>query len=213
MNYLKVLPKNNFTKPLLYSYRRCPYAMRARMILLQEGIDFDIYEISLKDKPSQMLKLSAKGTVPILVFKDIVIDESLEIISWAFSQSKNSTFHKLKKNEIDLANELIKKNDNDFKLSLDRYKYHIRYPEKSQKSWRDECLFFMEILEMYLCKNRFLIKDEITYADISIFPFVRQFSNVDLEAFKKLNYSKTKKWLESLVKNDLFKKIMAKPKI
>ena len=71
----------------------------------------------------------------------------------------------------------------------------------------------MEILEMYLCKNRFLIKDEITYADISIFPFVRQFSNVDLEAFKKLNYSKTKKWLESLVNNDLFKKIMAKPKI
>ena len=213
MNYLKVLPKNNFTKPLLYSYRRCPYAMRARMILLQEGIDFDIYEISLKDKPSQMLKLSAKGTVPILVFKDIVIDESLEIISWAFSQSKNSTFHKLKKNEIDLANELIKKNDNDFKLSLDRYKYHIRYPEKSQKGWHDECLFFMEILEAHLCKNRFLIKNEITYADIAIFPFVRQFSNVDLEAFKKLNYSKTKKWLESLVNNDLFKKIMAKPKI
>jgi len=95
MNYLKVLPKDNFKKPLMYSYRRCPYAMRARMILVNENIDFDIFEISLKDKPAELLKISSKGTVPVLVTKNEVIDESLEIISWAFNQNKKSSFHQL----------------------------------------------------------------------------------------------------------------------
>ena len=134
MNYLKLLPKDNFKKPLMYSYRRCPYAMRARMILVNENIDFDIFEISLKDKPAELLKISPKGTVPVLVTKDEVIDESLEIISWAFNQNEKSTFHKLTKSEIDFANALIKKNDNEFKSALDHYKYHIRYPEKTKQN-------------------------------------------------------------------------------
>ena len=211
MNYLKLLPKDNFKKPLMYSYRRCPYAMRARMILVNENIDFDIFEISLKDKPAELLKISPKGTVPVLVTKDAVIDESLEIISWAFNQNEKSTFHKLTKNEIDIANSLIKKNDNEFKSALDHYKYHIKYPEKTKQKWRADCLFFFEILEKQLSNYRFLIKDQITYADIAIFPFIRQFSNVDLEAFQDLNYDKTKAWLSYLINLDLFKKIMVKP--
>ena len=211
MNYLKVLPKDNFKKPLMYSYRRCPYAMRARMILVNENIDFDIFEISLKDKPAELLKISPKGTVPVLVTKNEVIDESLEIISWAFNQNEKSTFHKLTKSEIDFANALIKKNDNEFKSALDHYKYHIRYPEKTKQNWRSDCLFFFDILEKQLSNYRFLIKDKITYADIAIFPFIRQFSNVDLEAFQDLNYDKTKAWLSYLINLDLFKNIMVKP--
>jgi len=211
MNYLKALPKDNLKKPLMYSYRRCPYAMRARMILVNENIDFDIFEISLKDKPAELLKISPKGTVPVLVTKNEVIDESLEIISWAFNQNEKSTFHKLTKSEIDFANALIKKNDNEFKSALDHYKYHIRYPEKTKQNWRSGCLFFFDILEKQLSNYRFLIKDKITYADIAIFPFIRQFSNVDLEAFQDLNYDKTKAWLSYLINLDLFKKIMVKP--
>jgi glutathione S-transferase len=211
MNYLKALPKDNLKKPLMYSYRRCPYAMRARMILVNENIDFDIFEISLKDKPAELLKISPKGTVPVLVTKNEVIDESLEIISWAFNQNEKSTFHKLTKSEIDFANALIKKNDNEFKSALDHYKYHIRYPEKTKQNWRSDCLFFFDILEKQLSNYRFLIKDKITYADIAIFPFIRQFSNVDLEAFQDLNYDKTKAWLSYLINLDLFKKIMTKP--
>ena len=211
MNYLKLLPKDNFKKPLMYSYRRCPYAMRARMILVNENIDFDIFEISLKDKPAELLKISPKGTVPVLVTKNEVIEESLEIISWAFNQNEKSTFHKLTKSEIDFANALIKKNDNEFKSALDHYKYHIRYPEKTKQNWRSDCLFFFDILEKQLSNYRFLIKDKITYADIAIFPFIRQFSNVDLEAFQDLNYDKTKAWLSYLINLDLFKNIMVKP--
>jgi len=211
MNYLKALPKDNLKKPLMYSYRRCPYAMRARMILVNENIDFDIFEISLKDKPAELLKISPKGTVPVLVTKNEVIDESLEIISWAFNQNEKSTFHKLTKSEIDFANALIKKNDNEFKSALDHYKYHIRYPEKTKQNWRSDCLFFFDILEKQLSNYRFLIKDKITYADIAIFPFIRQFSNVDLEAFQDLNYDKTKAWLSYLINLDLFKNIMVKP--
>ena len=211
MNYLKALPKDNLKKPLMYSYRRCPYAMRARMILVNENIDFDIFEISLKDKPAELLKISPKGTVPVLVTKNEVIDESLEIISWAFNQNEKSTFHKLTKSEIDFANAFIKQNDNEFKSVLDHYKYHIKYPEKTKQKWRADCLFFFEILEKQLSNYRFLIKDQITYADIAIFPFIRQFSNVDLEAFQDLNYDKTKAWLSYLINLDLFKKIMVKP--
>ena len=211
MNYLKALPKDNLKKPLMYSYRRCPYAMRARMILVNENIDFDIFEISLKDKPAELLKISPKATVPVLVTKNEVIEESLEIISWAFNQNEKSTFHKLTKSEIDFANALIKKNDNEFKSALDHYKYHIKYPKKTKHDWKSDCLFFFEILEKQLSNYRFLIKDQITYADIAIFPFIRQFSNVDLEAFQDLNYDKTKAWLSYLINLDLFKKIMVKP--
>ena len=181
------------------------------MVLVNENIDFDIFEISLKDKPAELLKISPKGTVPVLVTKNEVIEESLEIISWAFNQNKKSTFHKLTNSEIDFANALIKKNDNEFKSALDHYKYHIRYPEKTKQNWRSDCLFFFDILEKQLSNYRFLIKDQITYADIAIFPFIRQFSIVDLEAFQDLNYDKTKAWLSYLINLDLFKKIMVKP--
>jgi glutathione S-transferase len=90
MNYVKKFSKINPNKPFLFSYRRCPYAMRARMALLSANISFDAYEISLRDKPLELLKLSSKGTVPVLLYKKQVIDESLEIMLWAYTNSEYS---------------------------------------------------------------------------------------------------------------------------
>ena len=94
MNYVTQLDKVRKDKPLLFSYRRCPYAMRARMSLLSCGVDFDIFEISLKNKPHQMIEISPKGTVPVFVYKGIVLDESIEIMNWA-TQQKNNNFIKI----------------------------------------------------------------------------------------------------------------------
>ena len=185
--------------------------MRVRMILLQENIDFDIFEISLREKPSKMLKLSPKGTVPILVTSDLVIDESLEIMNWAFNQNKKSSFNNLTNEEKAHAYKLINLNDGEFKEALDHYKYHVRFPEKTKDLWKEDCIFFIDILENNLSKTNFLINNKLTFADIAVFPFIRQFSNVDLEAFKDLGYKKTQDWLYSLINSNLFKKIMVKP--
>ena len=91
MNYVKQLDREGQQRPFLFSYRRCPYAIRARMALIACEIDFDIYEISLKDKPKQMLELSLKGTVPVFIYNEMVLDESLDIMNWAKEQKKKYT--------------------------------------------------------------------------------------------------------------------------
>ncbi|MDB4097048.1 glutathione S-transferase N-terminal domain-containing protein, partial [Methylophilaceae bacterium] len=91
MNYVTQLDKARKDKPLLFSYRRCPYAMRARMSLLSCGVDFDIFEISLKDKPKKMIEISQKGTVPVFVYKGLVLDESIDIMNWATEQKNNDS--------------------------------------------------------------------------------------------------------------------------
>ena len=124
MRYVKELNNKTIDKPFLYSYRRCPYAMRARMAMLSAPFEFDIYEISLRDKPKEMLKISPKGTVPVLIFGNNIIDESLDIMIWAYNISdKSNHYISLSKSEKKNAKELINLNDNDFKLHLDKYKY------------------------------------------------------------------------------------------
>jgi len=213
MRYVQQL-SNNFNKPFLFSYRRCPYAMRSRMALIASKIDFNIYEISLKDKPKEMLKLSSKGTVPVLVLETEILDESLEIMEWAARQVDSADFLKADKNiKIDI-NRLIKMNDNDFKEKLDNYKYNSKYNSNSNSS-KDirfkDCLFFIRLLEQKLEKTKYLLSNDLGYADIAIFPFVRQFANVDYYLFKNSGFTKTIKWLEKLVDSHLFRKIMIKP--
>ena len=124
MRYVKELNNKRTDKPFLYSYRRCPYAMRARMAMLGAALEFDVYEISLRDKPKEMLEISPKGTVPVLVIGESIIDESLDIMIWAYNISdKYDHYISLSKSEKNNAEELISLNDNDFKLNLDKYKY------------------------------------------------------------------------------------------
>ena len=210
MNYVEQLDKSK-SKPYLFSYRRCPYAMRARMALVESKIEFDVYEISLRNKPQEMLSISPKGTVPVLRVNELVLDESLEIMKWAYKNSKSKQLNVLESDKQTTANKLIEINDGKFKDFLDCYKYFERYPNKSKQEHRENCYFFLDILEKRLKDTLFLINDERTFADISIFPFIRQFMNVDKGWFDESEYIKIKKWLTLLVESDLFEKIMVKP--
>ena len=213
MRYVKELNKNSSDKPFLYSYRRCPYAMRARMALLSARFEFDIYEISLRDKPKEMLEISPKGTVPVLIVGNNIIDESLDIMIWAYNISdKSNHYISLSKSEKNNAKELINLNDNDFKLHLDKYKYSSNKKEFNQDNLYENCLFFINRIESNLCANKFLISNKISIADIAIFPFIRQFANVDYQWFKN-NYAQLTVWLEDICLSDLFVQIMKKYEI
>ena len=212
MNYVEQL-NNVKSRPYLFSYRRCPYAMRARMALVESNIEFDIYEISLRNKPNEMLNISPKGTVPILRLNKLVLDESLDIMEWAYKNSKSNHLNLLDLTDKKIADELVILNDGKFKDSLDCYKYFERYPDKSKAEHRERCYFFLEILEKRLANTDYLIGDKRTYTDISIFPFIRQFMNVDKIWFDNSEYKKIRGWLKLLIESDLFKKVMVKPNL
>ena len=195
-------------KPKLFTYRRCPYAIRSRLALYQAGIDYESIEISLKDKPSDFLALSPKGTVPVLVQSDgKVIEESLEIMLWALNI--NDPEHWILKGN-DLCQKLIFENDFHFKKNLDKYKYADSFPEHSKEYYRSQCEIFLNVLDEKLKFKLYLIEDRISLADIAIFPFVRQFFLVDENWFLDSKYDALKKWLRGLIDSHIFKEVMKK---
>lgn len=197
--------------PLLYSFRRCPYAIRARMAVWSAGIPVQLEEVSLKNKPIAMLKLSSKGTVPVLVDGDELLDESLDIMLWALRQKDpDSWYADLSQEELNKSLELIRENDDEFKHWLDRYKYADRHPDFSQEYYRMKCKSFLERLEVILQQQPCLIRNEVTLADIAIFPFIRQFSMVDKDWFDQSPYPALRSWLESLLELPLFLEVMEK---
>ncbi|MDB4041917.1 glutathione S-transferase [Methylophilaceae bacterium] len=204
------LVKNKST-PFLFSYRRCPYAMRARMALIDSKINFNAFEITLKNKPSEMLDISPKGTVPILIFGEEVIDESIDIMMWAYKKGISLQYSNFEKKLINIGLDLIQKNDNEFKLCLDQYKYSINYPSKTKEELQNSCLFFLKVLEDRLDQHFYLLSDEVSFADIAIMPFIRQFANVDMKYFSSLRFSKVQRWLLELINSELFIKAMIKP--
>lgn len=193
---------------ILYSYRRCPYAMRARMALQYAGIVFEIREISLRNKPQEMIAFSPKATVPVLVLPDkTVIDESLGIMFWALNQQDTDGWLDVNLAE---AKDLIKTNDGWFKNALDAYKYADRYPEKTIAEHRAAGEVFLEQLERRLEQHNRLCGQRLTVADIAIFPFIRQFKGVDSDWFDNAPYVNVNQWLTSLIQSDLFDSIMKK---
>jgi glutathione S-transferase len=198
--------------PLLYSFRRCPYAMRARMALRYSGVAVEIQEVSLKDKPAEMLKLSPKGTVPVLALPDgQVIDESLDIMRWALAQNDPEDWlMQGERAQRKLTEELIAENDSPFKQALDRYKYSIRFPEQPREVYRAEGELFLAKLEALLGNTRYLCRDSCSYADIAIFPFIRQFASADETWFAQASYPKLRDWLKGLIEAPLFVSIMQK---
>ncbi len=197
------------THPILYSFRRCPYAMRARMGIYSAQIKCAVREITLSDKPTHLLDISPKGTVPVLLTnKDRVIDESLDIMLWALSYNDPDNW--LPEMRRDDIFELVKYNDEGFKPMLDRYKYPNRYPDEDCSSARENGLKFLQELEQRLAINGSLLGDKTTLADISIFPFVRQFAHVDKDWFYTLPLPATHKWLKQHLESNLFAKIMTK---
>jgi glutathione S-transferase len=191
--------------PILYSYRRCPYAMRARMALKLANVEVEIREISLRDKPAHMLQVSAKATVPVLIFQDgSVIDESINIMLFALKE------HALGANIHAGIAEWILENDTSFKRALDAYKYPERHPSKTQIEHRADGEVFLQKLENLLQQKPYLFGVNFGLADIAIFPFVRQFVAVDSAWFESANYPKLRAWLNEWVNSELFKSIMTK---
>ncbi|PKH84843.1 glutathione S-transferase [Pseudomonas sp. Choline-02u-1] len=195
----------------LYSFRRCPYAMRARMALRYAGVPLEIVEVSLKDKPADMLALSPKGTVPVLNADGVVIDESLQIMRWALAQNDPDDWLLAGNSFAALWMEkLIEGNDQIFKSALNRYKYAERYPEQPMEAYRAEGALFLQKLDELLASRDYLLADHPSLADIALLPFVRQFAHVDREWFAQTPYVRLQVWLERLLESELFTSIMKK---
>jgi len=195
----------------LYSFRRCPYAMRARMALRYSGVVVDIVEVSLKAKPAEMLVLSSKGTVPVLSADGEVIDESLSIMRWALAQNDPQDWL-LKDDPAGQAqiDALIEENDQVFKVHLNRYKYAERYPEQPMEVYRAEGEVFLRKLDEFLAGRDYLLAGHPSLADVALMPFVRQFAHVDREWFGQTPYGRLQVWLQRFLESALFTGVMQK---
>jgi glutathione S-transferase len=195
--------------PVFYSFRRCPYAMRARLALSKSALSYEHREILLKNKPKPMLLASAKATVPVLVVGDMVLDESLDIMMWALE--KNDPDNWLRPaDELEEMLDLIKLNDGEFKDNLDRYKYSSRHAEGLGEAAREKALDFLEVLEAKLKNNPQLFGSNVSLADMAIFPFIRQFGAVNWQWFNALPFPKLQLWLKGHMDSGLFASVMTK---
>ena len=201
--------------PILFSFRRCPYAMRARIAIKLCNQTCWIREISLRSKSEEFLNLSQKGTVPVLLLPNgKIIDESLDIINWAISI--NDPF-KLKADDDNLYKEdleLIKVFDDDFKFHLDRYKYSSLYESANREKHRNKAQAILAEINTLLLENNWIRGDHPTLTDISILPFVRQYRIADKEWFDRhLKLPRVKNWLNDFLNSTLLSQVMLKYKV
>ena len=198
-------------KPVLYSFRRCPYAMRARMGLVAAGIDVELREVVLRDKPAEMIAASPKATVPVLILPDgQVLDESLDVMKWALAQNDTEGLLGV---EPDTQQTLVEAMDANFKPHLDRYKYLNRYPDEPADDHRGIGLSWIEAhLTPRLAHSRNLFGDQVSFADIAIFPFIRQYAHVDREWFYATAPDHCSQWLSRHLESPRYTAIMKKYK-
>jgi len=198
--------------PILYSLRQCPYAMRARMGLLLAEQKVMLRDIVMTNIPGEMVAVSAKGTVPVLLFDDgSVIDESLDIMLWALKQSDpNNLLSDLEENTFSDMMDFIRRNDSEFVEALNKYKAASRYHDVDEVYCRQHCEVFINDLEQRLMKYDFLMGAMPCLADYAILPFIRQFSRVDRKWYLQAPYPKLQKWLDKHYQNPMFSKAMKK---
>lgn len=193
--------------PTLYSFRRCPYAMRARMALAAAGAEVMLREVLLKDKPAELLAASPKATVPVLVLGDgRVIEESLDVMRWALEH--NDPLGWL--DDASLDSDWISECDGDFKHWLDRYKYAERYPEHTAEDYRQNTEALIQKLEDQLSVAYWVGGDAANANDVALFPFIRQFAGVDPSWWQQAPYPNVRQWLENWLNSALFSAIMVK---
>jgi glutathione S-transferase len=195
--------------PILYSFRRCPYAMRARLAIDASGVACELREITLRDKPVDMLRASPKATVPVLIDEEgVVIDESLEIMIWALRRHDPEHWLKPERGDASEMMSLIERFDSEFKEHLDRYKYPGRFADADPAFSRSEASRLLIKSEERLQVTRFLFGSHATLADIAIAPFVRQFANVDIAWFEQQSWTQLTGWLAAIVNSPRFVRIM-----
>lgn len=195
----------------LFSFRRCPYAIRARMALAVSGTELDLIEVSLKNKPERMLQISPKGTVPVVELDDgTVIDESLDIMLWALNRQDPKGWLGLNEATLTEMLALIQENDGDFKHHLDRTKYAIRFEGADPEVHRQSANGFLDTLADRLSQHPYLMGQTPVLADWAILPFIRQFANIDRERFNETTHPKLGEWLDEGLSSDLFQAVMKK---
>lgn len=194
---------------ILYSFRRCPYAMRARLAIAAAQLEVELREVELRNKPESLLLASPKGTVPVLVLDNgQMFDESLDIMRWALQQ--NDPEHWLETAWLKDTRNLIQWNDSEFKYYLDRYKYADRYPDFSALDYRQKAERFLVELEYRLHQNTHLCGNQFSLADAAILPFIRQFAAVDSIWFESAPYSNIQLWLNEFVTSNRLIEVMVK---
>lgn len=198
------------TLPVLYSFRRCPYAMRARLALVASGVRCELREIVLRDKPAEMLAASPKGTVPVLVTADgTVIEQSLDVMLWALRRNDPQRWLQPEVGTLDDLLALVALCDDEFKPQLDRYKYPGRFAEP-EGSARERGAMFLRDLEARLSVSAHLAGSHATLADAALMPFVRQFAMVDMAWFDAQPWPRLHAWLSGWIASDVFVHAMHK---
>jgi len=194
------------TLPILWTFRRCPYAMRARLAIRSSGQQVVLREVLLRDKPAPFLAASPKATVPVVQDGDAVIEESRDVMLWALGRSDPEGW-------LDMPPEghtLIDRNDGPFKTALDHTKYAVRFPDRDEAEERAKAMVFLNDLNNRLGQNTFLMGSKPTLADMAILPFVRQFANTDRSWFDAQGLGPLTKWLDDFLRSDRFRAIMTK---
>ncbi len=200
--------------PVLYSFRRCPYAMRARLAIHAARFRCELREIVLRDKALEMLEISPKGTVPVLVLADGgVLEESLDIMHYVLRINDPDNW--LGKGGLDHGvTALIAENDGSFKAHLDRTKYPDRFIAKGEEvdpeNERVMAMHFLHKLDDILQKQRFLGGEKPDLADMAILPFIRQFAHIDIDWFRAQPLEKLPDWLDWFLESPQFKSVMNK---
>ncbi len=205
--------------PVLYSFRRCPYAMRARMALVAGAQPVMLREILLRDKPADMLAASPKATVPVLILDDnSVLEESLDIMLWALNKNDPQNWLSPEQGSLEDMLVLIEEMDGDFKHHLDNYKYATRHAGSQEdivgyaRKHRTAAVEILARLDAQLAKTPYLFGSRLSLADVAIAPFVRQFANTDIEWFNAQPYSNLQSWLRNFLAAPLFASVMSKYK-
>ena len=198
--------------PILYSLRNCPYAMRARLAIFKANQTVLLRDLVLSHKPAEMIAVSPKGTVPVLVLADeTVIEESLDIMLWALRETDpNDLLHSQRECALSTMLSLINLFDTNFKSCLEQYKCAKRYQEDNVTQCRASCELYIQQLEQRLTEHTFLMSDKESLADIALIPFIRQFARIERQWYLQSPYPMVRQWLNRYLQSPTFTKVMAK---
>ena len=185
--------------PILYSFRRCPYAIRTRLALSSANIRVEIREVVLREKPREFIKVSTSKTVPCLVTEEKVIDESLDIMLWALKQNDPETWLDMPEEGFEVIDMIEKK----FKPYLDKTKYSSRYPKADFEDNRIRATDILKDLDIFQ-KGKYFFGNKISLCDVAVFPFVRQFAFININWFNAIPWKNLNDWLNYFLESEMF---------